>query len=152
MNERPSNNLGIEDAVQLIVTMINNGDLDQAVTLAGQLHAAAPDHLDVLYVCAGLYWKIGERNQAIALQQRLVAAQPANAGHHERCIYFLRETGDVSGALAAAQTAVRECPSNPTLINALGILQLNIGDLQGSRKPLRAPSRPFLTISTHIRI
>ncbi len=143
MNEQPPNSLGIEDAVQLIVTMINNGDLDQAVTLAGQLYAAAPDHLDVLYVCAGLYWKIGEHNQATAIQQRLVAAQPANAGHHERFIYFLRETGDVSGALAAAQAAVRECPSNPTLINALGILQLNIGDLQGSRKTFESAIHAF---------
>ena len=134
MNEQSLKTLGIDDAVRLITTMVNKGDFDQATALAEQLLAAAPNHPNTLYVSAGLLWKIGELDQAIALQKRLVAAQSDAAVHHERLIYFLRETGDISGALAAAQAGVRECPSSPTLRNAFGILQLNTGNLQGSRQ------------------
>ena len=134
MNEQSLKTLGIDDAVQLITTMVNNGDIDQAMTLADKLLAAAPEHPNILYVSAGVYWKAGNRNQAIALQKRLVAGNPGAAAHHERLLYFLRETGDISGALAAAEAGVRECPSSPTLINAFGMLQLNTGNLQGSRQ------------------
>ncbi len=134
MNEKSLKTLGLDDAVRLIATMVNNGDMGQAVALAEQLLLAAPGHPDTLYVSAGVFWKVGDPNQAIAIQKRLVAAQSGAAKHHERLIYFLRETGDISEALAAAQAGIRECPSNPRLINALGMLQLNTGDLQASRQ------------------
>ncbi len=134
MNEESLKTLGLDEAVRLIATMVNNGNMDQAVALSEQLRVAAPDHPDILYVSAGICWKAGDPDQAIAIQKRLVAVQSGAATHHERLIYFLRETGDISGALAATQTGVRECPSNPTLINACGMLQLNTGDLQGSHQ------------------
>ena len=134
MTEQTSKTIGIDDAVRLVAAMVNNGELDQAMSLAEQLGAAAPDHPDILYVSAGLWWKVDKSDRAIAMQKRLVALEPGTATHHERLLYFLRETGDISGALAATQTGVRECPSNPTLINACGMLQLNTGDLQGSHQ------------------
>jgi len=134
MTEQTSKTIGIDDAVRLVAAMVNNGELDQAMSLSEQLCTAAPDNPDVLHVSAGLWWKVDKSDRAIAMQERLVALEPGTATHHGRLLYFLRETGDIPGALAAAQAGVRECPSNPTLINALGMLQLNTGDLQASRQ------------------
>ena len=134
MTEQTSKTIGIDDAVRLVTAMVNSGELDQAMSLSEQLCTAAPDHPDVLYVSAGLSWRVDKSDRAIAIQKRLVALEPGTATHHERLLYFLRETGDISGALAAAEAGVRECPSSPTLINALGMLQLNTGNLQGSRQ------------------
>ncbi len=143
MTEQTSKTLGIDDTVRLVATMVNNGELDQAMSLAEQLGAAAPDHPDVLYVSAGLWWRVDENDRAIAMQKRLVALEPSAATHYERLLYFLRETGDVLGALAAAQVAVQECPSNPTLINAFGLLQLDTGDLQGSQQTFENAIQAF---------
>jgi predicted TPR repeat methyltransferase len=143
MTEQTPKTLGIDDAVQLVATMVNNGELDQAMSLAEQLGAAAPDHPDVLYVSAGLWWRVDENDRAIAMQKRLVALEPSAATHHERLLYFLRETGDVLGALVAAQVAVQECPSNPTLINAFGLSQLDTGDLQGSQQTFENAIQTF---------
>ena len=74
MTEQASKTLGIDDAVRLVATMVNNGELDQAMSLAEQLGAAAPDHPDVLYVSAGLWWRVDENDRAIGT--RRVCPQP----------------------------------------------------------------------------
>ena len=54
MTEQTSKTIGLDDAVRLVAAMVNNGELDQAMSSSEQLCAAAPDHPDVLYVSADL--------------------------------------------------------------------------------------------------
>ena len=102
MTEQTSKTIGIDDAVRLVAAMVNNGELDQAMSLSEQLCTAAPDNPDVLHVSAGLWWKVDKSDRAIAMQERLVAPEPGTAAHIGRLFNFLHKmhkTRDVLYAL-----------------------------------------------------
>ena len=101
MTERTSKIIGVDEAFRLVAAMVNNGEWDQAMSLSEKLCAAAPDHPDVLYVSAGLWWRVDKSDRAIAMQKRLVALKPGTATHHERLLNFLHKMHNTSDILYA---------------------------------------------------
>ena len=117
----------MDDAVRMVASLVNQGDVEQAVALSEQILNSAPDHPEALYVAAGVFWRHGDRGRAIDLQRRLIVCVPAEPRHHTRLIQFLQETGDLDGALKAGGAAVKVCPPDPLLLNAHGLLEFNAG-------------------------
>ncbi|MEK9723553.1 MAG: methyltransferase domain-containing protein [Rhodospirillaceae bacterium] len=139
----PPRELTLDEALRLIATLVNGGDLAQAGDLAEQLVAAAPNHPGVLHAAAGVAWRRRDAARAIALQRRLIEVRPGASADHERQIHFLRDAEDPNAALAAADAAVRQCCPNPVLLNALGLLHYNVGSIDDSARTFREAIRLY---------
>ena len=104
MTEQTSRTIGIDDAVRLVTAMVNNGELDQAMSLSEQLCAAAPGHPDVSYVSAGLFWRVDKNDRAISMQKRLVPLEPGTATHHGHILNCLHEMQKDKGYFGCRRT------------------------------------------------
>ncbi len=91
---------------------------------------SAPDNSQALMMLAALGERAGADPQEVgALLQDAVKAQPADARARAALIDHQLATGGQALALAAAQSAVAAVPNDPGLLDRLGRLQQDSGDL-----------------------
>ena len=96
-------------------THLERSDPHAAATALDGATALAPDHPEVLRLCAVARMLQGRGADAVALLQRALALRPGDALLHNNLGSALRATGDSAGALAAFGKA---CELEPALAPA----------------------------------
>lgn len=104
---------------QRIVAALNANDLAQARNLIGPLVENGTANADTYHLLA--FAEINSGNQAAAIEalRRSIAEDPRHAGSWSNLGIALRQAGDIGGAIAAYEEALRLTPENKEVLRNL---------------------------------
>lgn len=113
--------------VDPIVAAIKAADLASAESLCRLALGHDPDAPDILLLLGLSLQRQGRNQEAVGSYRRLTELQPGDSAHWGNYATALMRTGDLEGALRAAETAVQLAPEEPILLEQLGVLRLQLG-------------------------
>lgn len=109
-----------------IIDALENGAAAVAVTLCRQRLQTHPDEPDTLILLALGTWRVGAQNEALEIYARLTRLYPDDGVHWRNFATALRSTGDLQAAARAYATAVKRLPDDAELLEAYGLLQVEL--------------------------
>lgn len=126
---------------QKIHQALERGAIDQALQLARDWTATAPQHADAYRTLAHALAVSGDAAAALAALDQAIALAPEEAGlHHERALLLVRE-GDAAGAHAALGQSLGLDPNHLPAYMAQARLAIAMGRLDEAERLVRTASR-----------
>ena len=123
-------------AVKLHKAMIAAGKDAEALQTLLSWHQGHEESVPVMGVLADHYARLGRRDEAIALYERVVELDERNLSAFNNLAVALMDV-DSERALDAATRAYELAPENPAVLDTLGWIQVQLGDLQSGLARLR---------------
>jgi tetratricopeptide (TPR) repeat protein len=105
----PNNAVAMNNLAYLLSE--NDGDLDEAMSLAQQARKSQPDLTEISDTVGWIYLKKGSPDQAIAAFDAVVEKEPARAEYHYHLAMALVQKGDKFAAAQQLKTALNCSPS-----------------------------------------
>lgn len=130
----------LDDTPALAIRIYNAqreaGDGQAALQSLASWHQAHPDNGKVMRVLADHYAALGERDRAIDLYNRVIELNPSDVtALNNLAVAALKR--DSEQALSAAQRAYALAPDNAAVLDTLGWIQVQLGDLESGLARLR---------------
>lgn len=123
-------------AVSRYRAMSAAGQRDAAVRELEAWHRSHDENALVMRVLADRYAAGGRVDEAIELYRRVIEIRPADVtAHNNLAVAVLPQ--DAEEALKAAQRAYQLAPANPAVLDTLGWIQVQLGDLEAGLSLLR---------------
>ncbi|HET7560921.1 MAG TPA: sulfotransferase [Rhodanobacteraceae bacterium] len=134
-----------------ILAALQAGDAAQAARLARQGLEQEPDSADLLVLFALSQWRLGDRATALETYARLTRLYPDEVVHWRNHATALFQAGDLPGAEAAYEQAVKLAPDDAEGLQLLGLVQMDLGKRVEARDTLlrafgKAPDSPAIRI------
>jgi len=130
----------IRDAAQLAISLhhalVAGGKDAQALQELADWDRKNPGDQAVMGVLADHYLRIGQRQQAITLYRRLIELNAENVEAYNNLAVALMEL-DIEGALKAGLRAYELAPTNPAVLDTVGWILVQVGDLDTGLARLR---------------
>ncbi len=122
MAEATSKEVSLEQALNLVVELQQEGRLEAAVDLCRRILAAAPGHPDALHLLGLALHGMGRGDEGVERIEEAVAVQPGFAGFHNNLGNIHALAGRLDEATAAYERAIALSPGSADWHNNLGVL------------------------------
>lgn len=119
--------------VDSIVAALESGNPLAAERLCRVQLQAYPEAADVEVLLALSLWRQGNRPEALEIYARLASLHPSNIVYWRNYATALRNAGDTRTVEHASEAAVRSAPDDAQLLEAHGLLQLELGNPRKAR-------------------
>lgn len=123
-------------AISLHRALIRAGHNQQALDELAEWHRTNPNNAMVMRALANHYSKSGQPAAALALYRQLTEQHPNDAAAHNNLANLLLPV-DTERALQAALRAYQLDPTNPAILDTLGWMLVQLGDLDNGLSHLR---------------
>jgi putative PEP-CTERM system TPR-repeat lipoprotein len=123
-------------AIRLHTALIRDGRPKEAVDLLDSRLQKQPNAADVIRVLADTHYALGDLDSARDLYQRLVVLRPDDPLALNNLAALLEET-DAERALKTALRAYELAPENPSILDTLGWMLVQLGELDKGLQYLR---------------
>lgn len=139
------------NANDLIVAALESNDAATAERLCRERLESEPEAADLLVLRALSLWRMDRRDESLAIYERLTRLYPDAGLHWRNYAAALWESGNLQEAESAFRTAAGLIPDDAELLEHLGLLQLERGELASARDNLllafgKAPDSPSIRI------
>lgn len=126
----------MSQSLQEVMNLWSRGDRSAALALSARAFHDQPDNEELVLFHSGLLLHHGDFAQACAVLDKIVAHRPDSARLMVNLSIARRGSGDLEGAVAAAQAAVEKAPELVSAWNALGIALIEVGRLDEAERRL----------------
>lgn len=133
MNQAPTSEMSIDQALQYAMDLHRDGALEGAATIYQRILDVLPDHPDALHLLGMARHQMGRSEDGVALIGRAIQAEPAYAGYHNNLGNIHASHGRLQEATQAYQQAIALSPDQADLHNNLGALYKAQGQFDAAR-------------------
>jgi Flp pilus assembly protein TadD len=106
---------------------VRRGNTDRALELIDLADELAPDSAEILFEKGVILFHAGKKGLALLFMDRAVGIEPENPYRYAGRAYIRDGLGDIHGAIADYETALRLDPKDSVSHNNLGLLQEKLG-------------------------
>ena len=127
---RQISRLSVRDALTIAIRLHQQGHLEEAEQLYGNILNAVPEQPDALHFLGVLNHQLGRGEVGLRLMRQALALQPKHADIHNNLGNILKEQGRPEEAEAAYRRAIELAPGHVEALNNLGVLLKSRGELE----------------------
>jgi tetratricopeptide (TPR) repeat protein len=106
---------------------VRRGNTNRALELIDLADELAPDSAEILFEKGVILFHAGKKGLALLFMDRAVGIEPENPYRYSGRAYIRDGLGDIHGAIADYETALRLDPEDSVSHNNLGLLQEKLG-------------------------
>jgi predicted TPR repeat methyltransferase len=133
--------LSLRDALTLAIRLHQQGHLEEAGELYGNILKVEPAQPDALHYLGVLSHQLGRGEEAVRLLERALSLIPDHADAHNNLGNVLREQGRPAEAEAAYKRAIGLAPEHADALSNLGVVLKSQGKLEEAIERLEAAIR-----------
>lgn len=125
--EEPPRELTVDEAIVLAIQLQQQGDLEAAQMIYGEIRRVDPDNARALHFAGVLAHQQGRCDEGVALIQRSLAAEPDRADWHNNLAIALQGGGRFDEAIREYERTIALDPNHANAYSNLGVLLRAVG-------------------------